>query len=189
MLAVDGIIYSATELPITFEWDVNSTHDFGWLSPLAVSSEKRYTWGSASGLSASMNGTITIPGSGSLDAAYKTQHAVTIQAGPYGVVNPSGSSGYDSAGHVVVAATPNSGCVFVNWSVVGNISITDPASNSTTLMIQGSGTATAGFRDIKPPSITDLSPAAGGISLGGVAIRASYSDNAAVGRAEGCGKK
>lgn len=181
ILTVDGTLYNASQLPISFNWDVNSTHIFSWHSPLIVCPCTRYVWISTSGLSTSMNDTITIQSGGSVNATYKAQHHVTIQAGSSGTVSPNGTAWYYE-GSLPISAMSSTGFQFMNWSAPAvNFTVTDLTSNSTILTIKGSGTVKANFLDIAPPVIANLSPVIGGIlTTSGVTINASYSDNVAL---------
>ncbi|MEM2442206.1 MAG: NosD domain-containing protein [Candidatus Bathyarchaeia archaeon] len=75
ILTVDGASYSYTQLPVSFTWDVNSTHSFTWTDYVGAGSGKRFAWVSTSGFSTARSDTIIVPsGGGSVTATYKTQY-------------------------------------------------------------------------------------------------------------------
>ncbi|MEM2704020.1 MAG: hypothetical protein QXR45_12760 [Candidatus Bathyarchaeia archaeon] len=79
VLTVDGTSYTFSQLPLTFEWIVGSSHNFSWKSPVEVNSGKHYIWTSTSGLSELQNGEIKVPaGGGNITGNYKTQYLVTF---------------------------------------------------------------------------------------------------------------
>ena len=78
IVTIDGTDYGVGDLPVSFWWDKDSTHDFAFSSPLDVGSGKRYLWTSTVGLSTSQTGTLTITDSGNVTGNYKTQFEVTF---------------------------------------------------------------------------------------------------------------
>ncbi|MEM2136999.1 MAG: zinc dependent phospholipase C family protein, partial [Candidatus Methanomethylicia archaeon] len=79
ILIVDGNSYG--QLPLSFTWEVGSTHTFTWNNYVSAGSDKRYAWVSTSGLFTSRSGTITVPANGgSITATYKVQYQWTFSA-------------------------------------------------------------------------------------------------------------
>ena len=72
VLNVDGVNYTAADLPVTFTWDSSSTHTFTYYSFLTVEDVTQYTWDSTAGLSTAQSGTLTVTGSGSITATYSS---------------------------------------------------------------------------------------------------------------------
>jgi len=94
VLDVDGVGYTYSQLPVSFSWDVGSSHSFEWKSPISASLGKRFLWTSTSGLSDKQSDTITVPvKGGSISAVYKTQYYLTVTS-PYG--DPTGEGWYDA---------------------------------------------------------------------------------------------
>ena len=180
MLDVDGSSYTVGQLPESSPWGNGTSHNFSWFSPLTVSSEKRYVWAYTSGLSTEMSGTfVATSGNDSIIANYATQYYVMFQTQSGGSIAQS-SGWYNASSAVSVSATPSTGYRFSFWTVAGSVSVTDAASQNTTLTVNGPGNATASFvlSDTAPPTITSISPANGSISTtGSVTISASFSDN------------
>jgi len=71
VLTVDGVNYTAQDLPIAFCWDNGSVHTFTFYS-LADGNET-YAWNSTTGLTDLQNGTITVNGNGNITASYTVQ--------------------------------------------------------------------------------------------------------------------
>ena len=72
-------------------------------------------------------------------------YSVTITAGEGGTVSPSGEQQVGSSG-VSITATPNTGYVFVNWTVSGGATVASPTSATTTVTATATGTVTANFK-------------------------------------------
>ena len=132
VLTVDGVGYAYSQLPISFTWDVGSSHSFSWADPVGAGSGKRYVWASTSGLSTYKSGSIIVPaGGGSVSATYETQYYLTVIS-PYGT--PSGEGWYDD-GEIayarlatgIVNLTSGMRAVFTGWS--GDASGTDLISD------------------------------------------------------------
>jgi hypothetical protein len=78
IVTVDGTGYTLGTLP-TFWWDDNSSHTFGFASPLVVNASKQYVWVSTTGLSTLQNGTVVAgSGSGSVTGNYVAQSKYQI---------------------------------------------------------------------------------------------------------------
>lgn len=70
VVTIDGTNYTASELPVTFQWDVGSIHSFSFASPLNVNASRGYCWWSTSGLSSLQNDTLTVTASGNVTATF-----------------------------------------------------------------------------------------------------------------------
>lgn len=75
----------------------------------------------------------------------ETKYTVTISAGEGGSVSPSGDQQIGSTS-VNIAATPNSGYKFVNWTADDGVSVADPSSPTTTVTATQAGTLIANFK-------------------------------------------
>jgi len=148
VLTVDGVSYSYNQLPKSFTWDVGTSHQFSWTSPVSAGSGKRYAWVSTSGLSTSQSGTIVVPsGGGSVSATYKAQYYLTMQVGGgSGSVSPS-SGWYDAGASVQISATPSSNYRFDHWTGSGTGSYSG-SSNPATVTMNGPITETAYFVEV-----------------------------------------
>ena len=83
VVTVDGTNYARSDLPITFWWNVGSTHTFAYASPLVVRTlggVPVYAWSSTTGLSTLQSDSLTVSGSGSVTGnyAYFKQYGVTF---------------------------------------------------------------------------------------------------------------
>ncbi|MHA1631594.1 MAG: InlB B-repeat-containing protein, partial [Candidatus Freyarchaeota archaeon] len=103
VLVIDGVDYDYSDLPISFTWDVGSTHSFEWKSPVSAGADKRYMWASTSGLSNERSGSITVPDDGgTVSAAYEAQYRWTFSQSGVGsdaedpVVRIDGADCYQS---------------------------------------------------------------------------------------------
>lgn len=92
----------------------------------------------------------------------ETKYTVKISAGEGGSVDPSGDQQIGST-HVNIAATPNSGYEFVNWTADDGVSVADPSSPTTTVTATADGKLTANF---KPTSTEQIDPTLGTSSNG-----------------------
>lgn len=79
----------------------------------------------------------------------ETKYDVTIQAGANGSVSPSGVQKVGNITPVNIKAIANDECEFVNWTKIGNITITKANNSATTIKATGTGTVTANFRKIE----------------------------------------
>jgi len=70
VVTVDGTSYSASGLPVSFQWDEGSIHSFSFASPLNVNFSRGYCWWSTSGLSNLKNDTLTVTASGNVTATF-----------------------------------------------------------------------------------------------------------------------
>jgi hypothetical protein len=71
VITIDGIEYGTGDFPVTFEWDIGSSHTFSYASPL-VAGGIRYVWSSTTGLSSLQGGTLIVATSGSVTGSYLT---------------------------------------------------------------------------------------------------------------------
>jgi uncharacterized repeat protein (TIGR02543 family) len=78
VLTVDGVGYTATDLPTTFSWLYNSVHTFAFNSTLPVSNGEQYVWTSASGLSTIQSGSLIVTESGTITASFDKQYLLTV---------------------------------------------------------------------------------------------------------------
>ncbi|MEM4976833.1 MAG: NEW3 domain-containing protein, partial [Desulfurococcaceae archaeon] len=164
VLTVDGTNYAYNQLPVSFTWDVGSTHSFTWTDYVSAGTGKRYAWTSTSGLSTSRSGSITVsPGGGSVSATYKTQYYLTMQASPSngGSVSPS-SGWYDVGYSVSISASPASGWAFERWIGSGSGSYSGTSSSSSVTM-NAPITETAYFYTFS----VSVSPTSGSTTPGG----------------------
>jgi len=146
LLTVDSTSYSS--LPQSFSWIAGSSHSFSWSSPVSCGSGCQYVWISASGLSSSSSGSITVPsGGGSVTATYGTsgqpQYYLMMNSGSGGTVSPS-SGWYSDGSQVSIQATPVSGYSFAGWSGSGSGSYSGSFA-STTITMNGPITESASF--------------------------------------------
>jgi hypothetical protein len=177
VLTVDGVSYSYSQLPKSFTWDVGTSHQFSWTSPVSAGSGKRYAWVSTLGLYTSQSGTIVVPsGGGSVSATYKTQYYLTMQVGGgSGSVSPS-SGWYDAGASVQISATPSSNYRFDRWTGSGTGSYSG-TSNPATVTMNGPISETAYFVEIATVtfSANGLSSDASGTVLTVDGVQYSYS--------------
>jgi hypothetical protein len=111
VLTVDANNYKVTDLPVSFWWNLGSSHSYAYQSPLLVTlNAKQYLWTSTSGLSTLQSGSITVATSGNVTGNYKTQYYLTV------------TSLYDSP-------TPASGWFDSGSSITG--SVTSPTAGPT----------------------------------------------------------
>jgi hypothetical protein len=69
VVTVDGVNYGVSSLPISFLWNVGSTHNFSFASALTEDG-KQFLWNSTSGLSTLQKGVITVTASGTIRGNY-----------------------------------------------------------------------------------------------------------------------
>jgi len=147
VLTVDGQDYNYADLPVTFVWEIGSSHSFAWTSPISAGSGKRYIWESTSGLSTEQAGTITVPsGGGEVTATYETQYQLTISvASGSGTTDPApGTYWYDSGSSVEITAIPSESYIFAYWLING----VQDASNPTSVEMTQPVTVEAYFQEV-----------------------------------------
>lgn len=144
VVQIDGTAYNVTDLPVTFNWTIGSTHSFTFQSPLPVGANtKQYVWTGTSGLSTQQSDSITVSASGGIIvASYKTQYYLTVNS-PYD--NPTPSSGWFDAGTTVTESvnSPISGAtgtqhVCTGWTGTGSVPTTGSASSLTFTLSEAS---------------------------------------------------
>ncbi len=64
--------------PITFTWDVGSTHTYSWESTVTFENLKRFSFNSASGVASGQSGTIIVSSGGTITANYKDEVLLSI---------------------------------------------------------------------------------------------------------------
>jgi photosystem II stability/assembly factor-like uncharacterized protein len=133
-----GQIISLTTTP-TFYW-IDSGGSWSVPNPLGgSSSSERWETNTSSG---------TVSGSTSISLLYFHQFFVSWNASPNagGALSPSQAGWYDSGAVVQISATPSSNYGFSGWnSSTPLITFGNPASPTTTVTIDGSGTIQANF--------------------------------------------
>jgi len=146
VLTVDSNDYNVTDLPVSFSWNLGSSHSFAYQSPLLVTpNAKQYCWTSTSGLSSLQSGSIAVATSGTITGNYKTQYYLAVTSS-YDSPNPS--SGWFDAGSSVTASvtSPWSGSigtqyVCTGWSGTGSVPASGTAA-SVTFMINAASSIT-----------------------------------------------
>ncbi len=150
VIVIDGVSYGYSSLPMSFLWNVGSTHNFAFQSPLVVAANsKQYVWTSTTGLSTLQSGSITVAAYGSIVGNYKTQYYVALVSHS---PTPSGTGWYD-AGTFAAISAPQYGDIvpsssrysFAGWTTADMSEITDPQSPSTTLFIDQAKTVDANY--------------------------------------------
>ena len=145
LVKVDG---QPVTTPVTFSWEVGSTHLLEALSPVDLGNGTRYLWYSWSDGGAQSHN-YTVPShNDTVTAFFKRQYSVTFKVKPpgCGTTTPSGTGWYNESSTIQISATPDPDCIFVNWlSNTSKITIADSNSPETNVTINGSGTVTANF--------------------------------------------
>ncbi len=85
-------------------------------------------------------------------------YAVTIKAGENGTVAQEGSANYHEGMSMYVAATPEDGYKFVNWTATGGVTLADANTAMTIITVNGAGTVTANFTKIEPNLVAPTAP-------------------------------
>jgi len=145
LVKVDG---QSVTTPVTFIWEVGSTHLLEAFSPVDLGNGTRYVWYSWSDGGARNHSYVTPSRNTTVKAFFKKQYNVTFNVKPpgYGAVTPSGSDWYNESLTIQIYATPGPGCIFRNWfSTTSKITIANPNLPNTTATINGPGTVTANF--------------------------------------------
>jgi hypothetical protein len=147
VLTVDGTGYGVGDLPVTFVWNLGSSHTFAFQSPLVVTANsKQYVWTSTSGLSTQQSGNITVSTAGNVTGNYKTQYYLAVVS-PYDT--PGGMGWYDAGATAYATLAYGTQtivpgwvqAVFTGWS--GDATGTNLTSNSITM--NGAKTAVANW--------------------------------------------
>jgi hypothetical protein len=150
VIIIDGTSYTINSLPVSFYWQLGTTHTFVFQSPLLVAANtKQYVWTSTSGLSNLQSGSINVATFGSIVGNYKTQYYVNLPANPPGTSTPSGSGWYDAGTYAPVSTDQyvygGSRYLFVNWTTADMSEITDPFSPTTTILVDKPKTVIANY--------------------------------------------
>jgi hypothetical protein len=153
VVLIDGLGYSVSQLPISFWWDVGSTHSFAYQSPLlAPSGTKQYVWTSTSGLSVSQSDTVLVSSSGTVIGNYKTQYYLSLNTAPQGLTTPSGAGFYDAGTNASISTTgfidivPGSSRYrFEGWTTTDMSEIQDPTRSPTQVLMDQAKTVTANY--------------------------------------------
>jgi hypothetical protein len=153
VVIIDGENYGISQLPVSFWWDANSTHNFAYQSPLIVSSNvKQYVWVSTTGLSSSQGGSLTITTPGNVIGNYKTQCYLNLETNPPAITIPSGSGWYDSGTNATIDTAAfidivpgSSRYRFNGWTTVNMAEIQDPARSPASVVMDEGKTVTANY--------------------------------------------
>jgi parallel beta-helix repeat protein len=78
VVTIDGEYYGYNALPVSFWWDIGSSHSFSFSSPLVVNASRLYNWNSTSGLIDQQSGNLVVAGSGSVTGNYVAETRVQI---------------------------------------------------------------------------------------------------------------
>ncbi len=136
VVTIDGTPYNVTDLPVSFNWNLESIHSFAFQSPLVpAANAKKYVWNDTTGLSTQQSDFIVVSsGSGSIVADYKTQYYLTVSS-QYD--NPMPTSAWFDAGTEITESvtSPSSNTagtrhVCTGWTGTG--SVPPSGSNSST---------------------------------------------------------
>jgi hypothetical protein len=143
VVVIDGVNYTATTLPASFWWDINTAHAFAFQSPLvAIPNAKGYGWANTTGLSTLQTETLIILGPGSVTGNYRTQYYLTVTS-PYD--SPTPASGWFDAGASITASvtSPASGpagsqYLCTGWSGTGSVPSSGSGTTTTFTISQAS---------------------------------------------------
>ena len=91
VLAVDGLSYLSSQLPVSFTWSIGTHHEFVWSSVVNDGPGTRHQWQSSSGLSSAQSGTIVALADGSIVASYSSEYLITVTSA-HGSPSPAPSS-------------------------------------------------------------------------------------------------
>lgn len=120
LLTVDGTLYDVTQMPLSFYWQVASSHTFAYKFSLTVGTNtKRYVWTSTTGLSTLQNGTIAVAGPGKVTGEYETQCYLTVRTIPTGITTIAGQGWYDASSATLLMAPQLPSKLFLYWDVDG----------------------------------------------------------------------
>jgi uncharacterized delta-60 repeat protein/uncharacterized repeat protein (TIGR02543 family) len=142
---VDGTAYNTTQI---LTWTSGSLHSLNTTSLQNGDPGTRYVWTSWSDNNPISHNVTAPNGNITYTANFFTQHMLSMNAGTGGTISP-GSGFFNSALTVSIAATPDSGFVFVGWTGSGAGSFTG-STNSVNVTMNGPITQTANFAPINP---------------------------------------
>jgi len=133
VVTVDAIEYSL-ENPVTFTWDVGTTHAFSFPSIVeSVVFGKRFLLENTSS-----NSPIIVNASVEVLARYKIQYLLDVssQQPSFGTTSPApGAYWFDCRAAINITAIPLQGCRFIGWLVNGEPIMTVPEHDPTILTI------------------------------------------------------
>ncbi len=153
VVIIDSTSYNVGILPVSFLWEVGTTHNFAFQSPLIVSSNtKQYVWTSTTGLSTLQSGSITVTTFGSIVGNYKTQYYLTLATNPSGVASPSGEGWYNANTYATISTPATVDIVpgasrykFNGWTTADMPEITNASATTTTVFMDKAKTTTANY--------------------------------------------
>jgi len=159
ILVVDGVSYIYSQLPMTFTWEIGSTHRYEWANIVESTSEDvRFRLTFVMGLSNKSLDSITVSHEGGfIEAVYKTQYRVGIgaEAGKGTTEPPPGIYWFDAGAHVNVTAIPGPKYELKMWRAITAAGATyDHYSNPTTILLDGPINIVAEFTEAFDYQIT-----------------------------------
>jgi uncharacterized repeat protein (TIGR02543 family) len=120
VLTVDGVGYTTTDLPKSFNWTHDSAHNFSFNSTSQFTNSERYAWSSTTGLSTLQTSSITVTQSGTITSTFTTQYLLTVTAGHGNVTGAGWYNAGTTATSTVSQQTIMSGTdtrfVFDGWT-------------------------------------------------------------------------
>ncbi|MEM2029458.1 MAG: hypothetical protein QXS05_08795 [Candidatus Bathyarchaeia archaeon] len=162
VLNVDGVNYSAADLPKSFTWVVGSNHTFEFYESLYVNANERYGWIRTEGLSTYCSGEIIVPsGGGVVNGIYTKQYLVIITASPSEVMGGTFRANFTSGGLTFYGKTGRT--PYYIWANAGTwVNVTEPQpiidsyefshySPSSNVYVNGSKIITLVYTKPKPP--------------------------------------
>jgi hypothetical protein len=103
VLNVDGINYTAAQLPQYFMWYSGTEHTYQFYGQLSVDNGKQYLWSSTTSLCSVQAETVTINGGGTITGNFVTQYYLTVNSN-YAAAT---GSGWYTAGTTAYAVLDN----------------------------------------------------------------------------------
>ncbi|MDG6982745.1 MAG: hypothetical protein JRM74_04750 [Nitrososphaerota archaeon] len=146
VLTVDGVSYSASELPVSFSWLPGSAHTYTWSATVSTTETgKQYAWGSTSGAGVTaVSGAVDAPSAGgTVTGTFTTQFYLSVTVSGSGSASPA-SGWFGASASVSATATPSSGSTFTSWTGTGSGSYTGTA-NPASITMSGPVSETATF--------------------------------------------
>jgi uncharacterized repeat protein (TIGR02543 family) len=160
LLTVDSVDYGCSNIPLTFWWDIGSSHSYAYQQYVSsTTSGKRYANHNPP------SATVSVSGPGNISPYYHVEYKLTVKVNPSGggSVSASPSSAdwfYDSGTSVMLTASASSGYAFDAWT--GDASGT---STSTSISVNAPKSVTANFFTFT----ISISPSSGSTPQGGSA--------------------
>ena len=153
-----SVVGGGTALAPTFSYTSNGVQQTATLStsPSVYTLDVGTSWSITNPLSGSTstqrwvtNQTTsgTVSSAQTINFAYGHQYYVTFNTSPSseGSTSPSGSNWYNAGQTYSISATAVSSYFLTSWTATSSLTIANPSSSSTTVLIGGSGTVTANF--------------------------------------------